>query len=121
MKGWWTTFSYSRKKGAAMFEAEVEMERRSSVLPLLLMVCLVVAIAGLAGYVILQVRGNPLSAQKASVIVTAALQQRAPAAIHFRTGLVKAGDDGKLDEPNYRLLEKSGIVKLGKPAKGKVE
>jgi len=114
-------FQLFKKKGAAMFEAEVEMERRSSVLPLLLMVCLVVAIAGLAGYVILQVRGNPLSAQKASVIVTAALQQRAPAAIHFRTGLVKAGDDGKLDEPNYRLLEKAGIVKLGKPAAGKVE
>jgi len=104
-----------------MFESEVEMERRSSVLPLLLMVCLVVAIVGLAGYVFLQVRGTPLSAQKASVIVTAALQQRAPAVIHFRTGLVKTGDDGKLDEPNYRLLDKAGIIKLAKPAGGKVE
>ncbi|MGA9930867.1 MAG: hypothetical protein WBQ13_07980 [Terriglobales bacterium] len=104
-----------------MFEAEVAMEKPSSVLPLLLMMCLVVAIVGLAGYVILQVRGTPLSAQKASVIVTAALQQRAPAVIHFRVGAVTPGDSGKLDEPNYRLLEKAGIVKLGKPAKGKVE
>ncbi|MGO9073954.1 MAG: hypothetical protein ACLQEI_07305, partial [Terriglobales bacterium] len=93
-----------------MFEAEVEMERRSSFLPLLLMMCLVVAIVGLAGYVILQVRGTPLSAQKASVMVTAALQQRAPAAIHFRTGLVKPTADEKPDDPNYRLLEKAGIV-----------
>src|SRR5271157_708618 len=31
-------------KGAAMFEAEVEMEKRSSFMPLLLMICLVVAI-----------------------------------------------------------------------------
>ncbi len=72
-----------------MFEAEVEMERRSSVLPLLLMMCLVAAIVGLAGYVILQARGKTLSAQQASGIVAAALQQRGPAVIHFRTGLVK--------------------------------
>ncbi|MGA7079980.1 MAG: hypothetical protein WBQ43_00980 [Terriglobales bacterium] len=104
-----------------MFEAEVEMERRSSFLPLLLMMCLVVAIVGLAGYVILQVRGTPLSAQKASVMVTAALQQRAPAAIHFRTGLVKPTADEKPDDPNYRLLEKAGIVKVAKAAGGKVE
>jgi len=114
-------FQRFKKKGAAMFEAEVEMERRSSVLPLLLMMCLVVAIVGLAGYVILQVRGTPLSAQKASVIVTAALQQRAPAFIHFRTGPVKPSGDDQLDGPNYRLLEKAGIVKVAKPAGGKVE
>jgi hypothetical protein len=105
-------FQRFKKKGAAMFEAEVEMERRSSVLPLLLMMCLVVAIVGLAGYVILQVRGTPLSAQKASVIVTAALQQRAPTVIHFRTGPVKPSGDDQLDGPNYRLLEKAGIVKV---------
>ena len=30
------------------------------------------------------------------------------------------GDDGKPD-PNYRLLEKAGVVKLAKPAKGNVQ
>ncbi|MGO9075572.1 MAG: hypothetical protein ACLQEI_15585, partial [Terriglobales bacterium] len=53
--------------------------------------------------------------------VTAALQQRAPAAIHFRTGLVKPTADEKPDDPNYRLLEKAGIVKVAKAAGGKVE
>jgi len=103
-----------------MFETEVEMERRrSSFLPLLLMLCLVVGIAGLATYVILQVRGKtPLSAQQASGIVAAALQGPGPAVIHFRTGLVK--NDEKLPDPNYRLLEKAGIVKLGKAATGSV-
>ena len=104
-----------------MFEAEVEMERRSSVLPLLLMMCLVAAIVGLAGYVILQARGKTLSAQQASGIVAAALQQRGPAVIHFRTGLVKPSADEKPEDPNYRLLEKAGIVKLAKPAGGKVQ
>ena len=63
------------RKGVAMFEAEVEMERRSSILPLLLMMCLVAGIVGLATYVLFQVRGKtPLRAQDASGIVTAALQ-----------------------------------------------
>jgi len=102
-----------------MFEAEIEMEKRSSFMPLLLMLCLVAGIVGLATYVILQVRGKtPLSAQEANGIVAAALQGPGPAIIHFRTGLVK--NDEKLPDPNYRLLEKAGIVKLAKAAPGSV-
>ncbi|MGA2334950.1 MAG: hypothetical protein ABSG08_06195 [Terriglobales bacterium] len=109
------------RKGAAMFEAEVEMERRSSVLPLLLMLCLLAAIIGLATYVLFQFHGKtPLRAQDASGIVAAALQGPGPAIIHFRTGLVKPGADEKPEDPNYRLLEKAGIIKLAKAAKGSV-
>ena len=108
-------------KGAAMFEAEVAMERRSSFAPLILMMCLVAAIVGLAGYVILQVRERtPLSAEQANRIVVAKLQGSGPAIIHFRTGLVKPSTDEKPGDPNYRLLEKAGIVKLAKAAKGSV-
>jgi hypothetical protein len=108
-------------RGAAMFEAEIEMERRSSFLPLLLMMCLVAAIVGLAGYVIFQVRGKtPVSAQQASVVVATALEERGPAVIHFRTGLVKPSADEKPGDPNYRLLEKAGILKLVNAAGGRV-
>jgi hypothetical protein len=104
-----------------MFEAEVEMERRSSFLPLVLMMCLAAAIVGLAAYVLLQVRERtPLSAQQASGIVAATLQGRGPAIIHFRTGLVKPSTDVKPGDPNYRLLEKAGIVKLAKAPRGSV-
>jgi len=110
------------KKGVAMFEAEVEMERRSSFLPLLLMICLVAAIVGLATYVLFQVRAKtPLSAQEASGLVAATLQGPGPAIIHFRTGLVKASDEVKPEDPNYRLLEKAGIVKLAKAPRGAVQ
>jgi hypothetical protein len=102
-----------------MFEAEVAMEKRSSILPLLLMLCLLALIVGTVTYVLFQVRGKtPLSAQEASGIVTAALQGPGPAVIHFRTGLVK--NDEKLPDPNYRLLEKAGIVKLAKAPEGGV-
>ena len=104
-----------------MFEAEVEMERRSSFLPLVLMMCLVTAIVGLATYVLLQVRERtPLSAEQASGIVAATLQGPGPAIIHFRTGLVKPSADEKPGDPNYRLLEKAGIVKLAKASQGSV-
>jgi hypothetical protein len=105
-----------------MFEAEVEMERRrSSFLPLLLMLGLVVAIVGLATYVLIQVKGKtPLSAQEANAIVAATIQGRGPAIIHFRTGIVKLSEGEKAADPNYRLLEKAGIVKLAKAAEGSV-
>ena len=68
-----------------MFEAEVEMEKRSSFLPVLLLVCLVAAIVGMVGYVVVQVRQRtPLSSQEASRIVAAALQGPGPAVLHFR-------------------------------------
>jgi len=102
-----------------MFEAEVAMERRSSVLPLLLMLCLLAVIVGTVAYVLFQVRQKtPLSAQEASGIVTAALQGPGPAIIHFRTGLVKSSADDKPGDPNYRLLEKAGIIKLAKAPRG---
>jgi len=106
------------KKGAVMFEAEVEMERRSSFLPLVLMVCLLVLIVGTVAYVIFQVRSRtPLKAEQATPIVAAALQKLGPPTIHFSVGLVPAED---ANEPNYKLLQKAGIVKLAKPAKGNV-
>jgi hypothetical protein len=79
------------------------------------MICLVTAIVGLAAYVLLQVRQKtPPTAQEASGIVAAALQGPGPAVIHFRTGLLKPSADEKPEDPNYRLLEKAGIVKLAK-------
>jgi hypothetical protein len=106
-------------KESAMFEAEVEMEKRSSFLPLLLLASLVVAIVGMVTYVVFQVRARtPLSAQEANGIVTAALQGPGAAVIHFRSGLIVSSVAEKPGDPNYRLLEKAGIVKLAKAPHG---
>ena len=102
-----------------MFEAEVELERRSSFLPMLLLVCLVAAIIGMVTYVVFQVRAKtPLSAQEANGIVTAALQGPGPAVIHFRSGRVVSSVAEKTGDPHYRLLEKAGVVKLAKAGSG---
>ncbi|MGO9123644.1 MAG: hypothetical protein ACLP6G_02025 [Terriglobales bacterium] len=98
-----------------MFEAEVEMEQRSSFLPLLLLLSLVAAIVGIATYVVIQVRSKtPLTAQEANGIVAAELQGPGPAIIHFRTGLVISSVDEKPGDPHYRLLEKAGVLRLAK-------
>jgi hypothetical protein len=102
-----------------MFEAEIEMERRSSFLPLLLLACLVTGIVGMVTYVVFQVRARtPLTTQQASGIVAATLQGPGPAILHFRTGLVVSSVAEKPGDPHYRLLEKTGIVKLAKAPRG---
>jgi len=100
--------------GMAMFEQEIEMEKsQSSVVPLLLIVCLIISVVGVAGYYLVQSR-KVVSKQEATSIVAASLKEQGPATIQFRTGMVKASVADKPHDPNYRLLEKAGLIKLGK-------
>lgn len=97
-----------------MFEQELELEKRnSSVVPLLLIVVLILAIVGVAGYFVMQSR-RVLSNSEASAIALSALKAQGPATIRFHTGMVKGSVDDKPHDPNYRLLEKAGLIKLGK-------
>ena len=101
-----------------MFEAELEMERRSSFLPMVLMMCLVAGIVGLGIYIVMQVRQRtPLTAQQAMPVVAATVKGAPPATIHFKTGTMKLSDDETPGSPNYRLLEKAGLLKSAKAGK----
>ena len=94
-----------------MFEQELELEKKSSsVLPLLLMVSLIVAIAGVAIYFVLWSR-TTLTTAEVNPIVLAALERQGPASLHFSTGKV---EDQTPVDPRYRLLEKAGYIKMGK-------
>jgi len=97
-----------------MFEQEIEMERReSSVVPLLLIVTLILAVVGVAGYYLLQSR-KVLTNAEASQIAVAALKAQGPATVTLHTGLVKSSVDDKPRDPHYTLLEKAGLIKRGK-------
>ena len=97
-----------------MFEQEIEMEKRqSSVVPLLLIVCLIISVVGVAGYYLIQTR-KVVSKQEAAAIVAASLKEQGPATVRFRTGMIKASVDEKPHDPHYRLLEKAGLIKVGK-------
>jgi len=98
----------------AMFEQEMEMEKQqSSVVPLLLIVTLILAIVGVAGYYVLQSR-KVLTRQEAAEVAVAVLKMQGPATVRFHTGMIKSSVDDKPHDPHYRLLEKAGLVRLGK-------
>jgi hypothetical protein len=102
-----------------IFEAEVKMEKQSSVLPLLLLLSLMAAVLGVVAYVVLEIRARqPLSTREAGSVVESILKAQGPAVIHFHGGLVMPSVDEKPRDPHYRLLEKIGVVKTAKTAGG---
>jgi len=102
-----------------IFEAEVKMEKQSSVLPLLLLLSLMAAVLGVVAYVVLEIRARqPLSTREAGSVVESILKAQGPAVIHFHGGLVMPSVDEKPRDPHYRLLEKIGAVKTAKTAGG---
>jgi len=99
-----------------MFEQESVLEKKSSsVLSLLLMVCLIVGIAVVALYFVIQSR-RVLTTAEATPILLAGMERQPPAILRFETGQVE--DEAK-PEPQYRLLEKEGYLKIDKEKKGK--
>src|SRR5207253_3752345 len=86
-----------------MFEQEIEMEKReSSVVPLLLIVAMILAIVGLAGYYVWQ-NQQVMSTADAGNVVSASLKAQGPAVVRFHTGMVKASVNEKPEDPHYRL------------------
>jgi len=98
-----------------MFEQELEMEKRSSsIVPLLLIVAMIVAIAGVSLHFVLEAR-RVLTTAEVSPIVLASIESQAPVILHFSTGQIQSS----ARDPQYRLLEKQGYLKIGKDAHGK--
>ncbi len=96
-----------------MFEQELEMEEReASAVPLLLIVALILVIVGVSGYYLWQYR-QVLTPQEAASVIDA-VEAQMPATINVHVGKVTASVNVKPHDPNYRLLEKAGFLKLGK-------
>jgi len=97
-----------------MFEQELELEKRtSSIVPLLLIVALIVAIAGVSLYFVLESR-RVLTSAEVSPVLLASIEGQTPVTLHFATGVLKSQADQRPHDPQYRLLEKEGYLKIGK-------
>jgi hypothetical protein len=97
---------------AVMFEQELELEKKqSSAVPLLLIVIMIVGLVGIAVYYVRESQ-KVLGMYEASGLAMAALNIQGPALIHFHTGSL--APNMKPHDPNYRLLEKAGLLRLGK-------
>jgi hypothetical protein len=114
---WWWAQKQSLED--VMFEQELELEKKSSsIIPLLLIVTLIVAIAGISLYFVIESR-RVLTSAEATPVVLASMEAQTPAILHFATGMLKTEVDQRPHDPNYRLLEKEGYLKIGKDAKSK--
>lgn len=101
-----------------MFEAEIEMEKKSSSFgPVLFIAVLVLAIAGVIYYAVHESKKSMSEAQ-ASQLITSILKTKGPATLHFKTGVVKQSVEDKPFDPHYKLLEKAGLIKTSKRPEG---
>jgi hypothetical protein len=98
----------------AMFEAEIEMEKKSNSFgPVLFIALLVLCIAGGIYYAVHESKKS-MSETEASQIITSILKTKGPVMFHFRTGYVIQTVEEKPFDPHYKLLEKAGIIKTAK-------
>jgi hypothetical protein len=97
-----------------MFEQEIEMEKKTaSIVPLLLIIALIVAVAGVALYFVIESR-KVLTTAEAAPVILASIESQGQPTLRFQTGILKASVSEKPHDPHYRLLEKAGYVKIGK-------
>jgi hypothetical protein len=100
-----------------MFEQEIEMEKRqSSAAPLLLMVALIIGLVGVAVYFLAESR-RVLPTPEAASVVTNILAAQEPTTVRFHTGTIKEGYAEDPHDAHYLLLQKAGVITVGK-AKG---
>ncbi len=101
-----------------MFEQELEMEKKeSSIVPLLLIICLAGVIVGSVVYWLLESR-KTLSPEQANAAVSEILKKQGPVTLIFRTGTVEPSINEKPRDPHYKLMEKAGLLKTAE-VKGK--
>jgi hypothetical protein len=101
-----------------MFEQEMELEKRHGGMVLLVVVvALILAVAGIAGYQLRESR-NVLTAPEGTRVAIGVLQARAPETVKFHVGTLVSSVSDKPSDPHYRLLEKAGILKEVRKGKG---
>ncbi|MGZ4787121.1 MAG: hypothetical protein ACXVZX_01300 [Terriglobales bacterium] len=93
-----------------MFEQELELEKKSSWGPLLLVIALVGLIVGVIGYYVFAMKRGLPAADATSMIET---QLRGKTAtVHFHSGKIMGGYDEQAKDPHYKVLEKAGFLKV---------
>jgi hypothetical protein len=97
-----------------MFEQEMEMEKKESVVPLLLIIAFIVGVVGFAGYYVVEMR-KVLPLDEATKVVAKVLDDQQPPTVSFYTGRVNGAVEDNARDPQYKLLEKAGLITLGKP------
>jgi len=93
-----------------LFEQEVEMEKRSSWGPLLLVIVLIGSILGGIGYYVLEMKKG-LSQEEASAVINQMLNERT-SKLDFHVGKVVSGINEQAKDPQFKLLAKAGYLTI---------
>jgi len=93
-----------------MFEQELELEKKSSWGPLLLVIALVGLIVGVIGYYVVAMKRGLPAADATSMIETQLRSKTAT--VHFHSGKIIGGYDEQAKDPHYKVLEKAGFLKV---------
>jgi len=98
-----------------MFEQEIEMEKKegSSFGPVLIIFLLVGLFLGGIGVVVYQSK-QTLKPEEAKALVETKLHSTAPVTVSFHTGNVSYAASDKPSDPQYKLFENAGFLKIGK-------
>jgi hypothetical protein len=97
-----------------MFEAEIELEKKSSSFGPVLFIALLVGVIGFGVYYVIHESKKAMTEPEASQLMTSILKTKGPATLHFKTGYVKQNVEDKPFDPHYKLLEKAGLIKTAK-------
>ena len=97
-----------------MFEAEIELEKKSSSFGPVLFIALLVGAIGFGIFYVVHESKKAMTEPEATQILTKILQQKGPSTLHFRTGYVLQTVEEKPFDPHYKLLEKAGLIKTSK-------
>jgi predicted transcriptional regulator len=98
-----------------MFEQEIEMEQKegSSYGPVLIIMLLVGLFLGGFGVVLYQSK-QTIKPEEAAAVIGTKLSSAAPISVTFYTGNVSYAVANKPSDPQYKLFEKAGFLKIGK-------
>jgi hypothetical protein len=102
------SISPAKDRGLVMFEQELELEKKSSWGPLILVLALIGAIIGLVGYYAMQYKKG-LPAADATAIIEQQLKIKTPE-VAFRSGKVVAEGAEQPKDPHYKVLAKAGFL-----------
>ncbi len=97
-----------------MFEAELELERKSSSFGPVLFIALLVGCIGAGIFYVVHESKQAMAEPLASQILTKILTDKGPSTLHFRTGYIVQNVEEKPFDPHYKLLEKAGLIKTQK-------
>ncbi len=101
-----------------MFEEEIAMEKKSSSFgPLLIIAAVALAIGSVVFFLVREMRKG-MTQEEAVAAATQIVQKRGPAVVRFRTGLLFQSADVKPNDPNYKVLERAGLIKTAKGKDG---